>query len=266
MVLRLFWKALIVATVMTGTAASAQTPPWERPRPEGMTEAHERYAADANTLMGRIGDAFNGNPGDFHARTWTWQRGRNYVTPVSNMDGADLTRLLNGRYFVHGIDGSNAWNVWYMDPSGVTHFCIANRNGTSREYTLDRYVSRTGFGLSGTFHWDPRRERTPRPDLSQEYGWPFVGDARTGQVASYSWDRNRWIREIGWVQDEYAAAFAERCPNLPRVAQVNNDQIGATIQEIARGARPVRGFRTAFESDPADPLTVEMLYWAHPPR
>lgn len=259
-------KALALIAVLTATGVSAQTPPWERPRPEGMTEAHVRAAAEANTLMRRIGSAFNGNPGDFHARTWTWQRGRNAVTPISNMDAADLSRLLTGRYFVYNTEGAAPWNVWYMAPDGKTHFCIANRNGSSQEYVMDRYVHRVAFGLSGTMHWDPLRHGRGGPDLSKEYGWPMVGNARTGQLGDYFWAGNRWGRNIGWVQEEYAAAFAERCPNLPRSNRMNNDQTGSTIQEIARGARAVRGFTTAFESDPSDPLTVEMLYWAHPPQ
>lgn len=263
---KLLRTILIITGLCSPVPALSQQAPWERPRPEGMTEAHVRAAAEANALMGRVGDAFNGNPGEFHSKIWSWQRGRNAVTPISNMDAADLTRLLTGRYFIYNVDGGAAWNVWYMAPDGKTHFCIANRNGSSQEYVMDRYISRVAFGLAGTMHWDTARHGSGGPNLSEDYGWPMVGNARTGQLGDYFWSGNKWGRNLGWVQEEYAAAFAERCPNLPRVARVNNDQSGTTIQEIARGARPVRGFRTAFETDPADPLTVEMLYWAHPPR
>lgn len=255
--------AALFALFVGVTPALAQQAPWERPQPRGMTQAHAEYANQALQVMNRMGDAFNGNPGDFHRRIWTWQRGRNHVTPISNMDAPDITNLLNGRYFVYQAGSrGNVWNVRYHDPNGETHFCLGQGNGTFAEYTLDHYVHRVGFGLSGVFYW----EQSSRPDLSETWAWPFVANARTGQVAAYSWEGRSWETSIGWVQAEYAAAFAEHCPRLPRVSRVNNNQTGTTIQEIARGARAITGFRTAFENDPADPLTAGMFYWAHPPE
>jgi len=258
---------LLIAILSGGAPAIAQQAPWDGPKPRGMTEAHENYANSALEAFRRLGTAFNGNPGEFHRRIWTWQGGRNQVTPISNMDTASLTQLLSGRYFVFQNEKyGNIWSVKYDAPDGTTHFCLSQGKGSYTEYTLDRYVHRTAFGLSGIFYWDPVKESTSRPDLGDHWAWPFVGNARTGQVASYGWERNRWVRSSGWVQAEYAAGFAENCPNLPRASRVNNDQRGTTIQEMARGARAITGFRSAFESDPANPLTVGMFYWAHPPQ
>jgi hypothetical protein len=247
--------------------ANAQQAPWDAPKPRGMTEAHERYADSALEVYNRLGDAFNGNPKDFHRRIWTWLGGRNQITPISNMDGAELTNLLNGRYFVYrNTDRGDVWSVRYYAPSGETHFCIGQRNGSYKEYSMDRYVHRVAFGLSGHFHWDPRSMKTARPDLGKEYAWPVVANGKTGQISDFAWGKGRWASNTGWIQAEYAAGFAEKCPKLPRVSLVNNDQRGTSIQEMARGARAVTGFRTAFENDPANPLTVGMFYWAHPPR
>jgi hypothetical protein len=261
-------KPLLIAALLLGAApANAQQAPWDAPKPRGMTQAHERYAASTLEVYNRIGDAFNGSPNGFHRRIWTWQGGRNQITPVSNMDSASLTELLNGRYLVHqDSTRGNMWSVRYHDPSGKTHFCVGERDGSWSEFTLDRYVNRTAFGLSGVFHWGANASKSARPDLNQEYAWPVVANSRTGQISEYYWEKNRWVSLLGWVQSDYAAAFAEKCPQLPRVSRVNNNQRGDTIEDIAQGARAVTGFRTAFDNDPANPLTVGMFYWAHPPR
>jgi hypothetical protein len=264
---KLLRTILIITGLSSPVPALAQQAPWEGQRPRGMTEAHEGYAAAALQVYDRLGDAFNGNPSDFHRRIWTWQGGRNQITPVSNMDGAALTELLNGRYLVHqDATRGNMWTVRYHDPNGETHFCVGEKDGSWSEFTGDRYVHRAAFGLSGVFHWGGDTSAPARPDLNVEYAWPVVANSRTGQVSEYYWEKNAWVSLIGWVQSDYAAGFAEECPNLPRVSRVNNDQRGDTIQEIARGARAITGFRTAFESDPASPLTAGMFYWAHPPR
>jgi hypothetical protein len=256
-------RLLLVALLSGGAPAIAQQAPWDSPKPRGMTQAHERFAASAVEVYDRLGAAFNGNPGEFHRRTWTWERGRNGLSPLSNMAGSEIANLLNGRYFVYqNSDRGDAWSVRYHDPSGETHFCIGQRNGSFKEHSLDRYVINAVFGLSGIIHWDANS----RPDLTRERGWPVVANGKTGQIAQYSWDDRRWDTSIGWVQAEYAAGFAENCPNLPRASRVNDNQRGATIQEMARGARAITGFRTAFDNDPANPLTVGMFYWAHPPR
>ncbi|ETX13648.1 hypothetical protein OCH239_09225 [Roseivivax halodurans JCM 10272] len=81
----------------------------------------------------------------------------------------------------------------------------------------------------------------------------------------YGWYRGDWISEPGWLQDEYAAGFAKKCPNLPRASSVNNNQRGDTISEIAQGARGFRGFNVAFPNDPRNPLTAGMYYHLYPP-
>jgi hypothetical protein len=257
---------LLVALLSGGAPAIAQQAPWDGPRPQGMTGAHERYAASALEAYNRLGRDFNGNPKDFNQNIWTWQGNRNAMSPISNMDTATINAIMTGRYYVkEQYNAPQSWSVVYHAPDGVSHFCIARPNGTYLEYTLDRYVLRTVFGLSGLKYWDPETKRTRRPNLRRSYAWPMVGDSRTGRIADYGWNDGRWTGNIGWVQSEYAAAFAERCPRLPRVAEINTAQTGQTIDQLRRNARPV-GFRTAFESDPADPLKVGMFYWAHPPR
>lgn len=264
-------KLLRTILIMTGLSspvpALAQQAPWDGPQPRGMTEEHARYAASALEVYNRLGADFNGNPDEFHRRTWSWQGGRNGLSPLSNMETAELTRLLTGRYFVYqNSDRGDVWSVQYHDPNGETHFCVGQRDGSYSEFTMDRYVHRAVFGLSGVLYWDPSAEDTSRPDLSRERAWPVVANGQTGQIAVYAWDDRRWDMSIGWLQAEYAAGFAENCPNLPRASRVNNNQSGATIQEMARGARAITGYRTAFENNPASPLTVGMFYWSYPPE
>lgn len=259
-------KIVMLALFLAAAPASAQQPPWETSKPRGMTQAHERYAASALEALTRLGRDFNGNPAEFHDETWTWEGGRNGVSPLSNMDTATLRAVMNGRYHVKGSSlFPPYWDVVYHAPNGVAHFCLAQEGGRYVEYTLDWYAFRTVFGLSGLLYWHPEKSRSRRPNPKRDYGWPMVGDGRTGRIAVFGWDGDRWADQQGWVQPEYAAAFAERCPNLPRVSEVNNAQQGRSLQDLRRAARPV-GFRTAFENDPADPLTVNMFYWAHPPR
>lgn len=261
----IFRPLAVAAALLVAGAATAQEP-WNGPRPGGMTQAHDGYAASAFEVYTRLGRDFNGNPREFHDRIWTWEGGRNGVSPLSNMDSATVRSVLTGRYFVYAsVLFPQDWSVIYHAPDGVSHFCIAQSGGRYVEYTLDRYVNDTVFGLSGVFYWDPETERTRRPNLRRTTAWPMVGDGRTGRLTVFAWHEGRWQPAQGWVQSEYAAAFAERCPNLPRVAEVNNAQTGTSPQDLRRNARPV-GFPTAFENDPEDPLTVNMFYWAYPPR
>jgi len=257
---RLLRTLLLLPALLGAAPALAQQAPWDGPRPRGMTEAHDRYAASALEVYNRLGTEFHGHPGELHRRTWTWQGGRNALSPLSNMEASQIAGLLNGRYFVYqNSNRGSAWSVRYNDPNGKSHFCVG-QDGSYSEFTLDRYVIRSVFGLDGVMHWETE------PNLETERGWPIVGNGQTGQIAEYSWDRGRWEVNIGWVQAEYAAAFAENCPDLPRTNRVNNDQRGATIQDMARGARAITGYRTAFENNPASPLTVGMFYWSYPPE
>lgn len=228
----------------------------------GAIAAHNRFAPSvpATEARGARVTGFGIDPSSVR-NIWSKERGRHRLTPLSNMAAPDLSRLLTGRYFVFQTQGEgDFWSVAYMDGDGKTHFCAGSRNGSYREYVLDRYVIRTTFGLAGYMHWNSRSGRTPQPDLANEFSWPFVAESSTGRVASYFWSRNSWLRYSGWVQDDYAAAFAEKCPRLPRVGRVNESQTGSTIQEIARGASPIRGFTTAFENSVDDPLTAEVFY------
>lgn len=77
--------------------------------------------------------------------------------------------------------------------------------------------------------------------------------------------RGKWHPQPGWLQSEYAAAFAEFCPKLPRSGTVNASQTGRTFAEIAKGAKPYRGFKTEFQNDPRNPLTAGMYYYLYPP-
>ena len=94
-------RALLLIPALLGfRPALAQQPPWEGQRPAGMTAAHDRYAASAFEVYTRLGRDFNGNPRDFHQTIWTWQGGRNGLSPISNMDGPTISSVMAGRYFV----------------------------------------------------------------------------------------------------------------------------------------------------------------------
>jgi hypothetical protein len=253
--------ALFLALSLAAAPAVAQGFPWERERPSGMTQTHQELAQGVQAYLDRNGmPHFQRDPKDTN---WGWQRGRQRQKPVSNMDQAQLNALFVGRYFVYQEDGEgDAWSVRYHDPDGRTHYCLSTNRELGDEFVLTRYVKPVKFGLSGYFHKNMGQALTK----DDEFGWPYVANAQNGQVATWIMQSGRLSRSIGWVQEDYADAFSVRCPNLPRVGRVNTQQVGNTIQEIARGARPLRGFRVSFPNDPANPLTAEMLFWAHPPR
>ena len=110
-----------------------------------------------------------------------------------------------------------------------------------------------------------KKEATSVPPKDAR-GWPFVGDSNKGLLYSYGWNDKKWVAEPGWVQKEYAAVFAEHCPNLPRVSTINNNQLGETFADLIPEATPVRGFSTAFKNNPANPFTASMYYWSYPPQ
>lgn len=251
-----------VALLFAGTVSAKE--PWKQPRPRGMTEAHDRYAASAYEVYKRLGTEFNGHPGEFHRRTWTWQGGRNGLRPLSNMEAAEIRKLLSGRYFVYRDNlRGNTWSARYHSPEGKVHYCLGQPDGSFvTQEPGDVHYYDSVFGLAGINYY----VQGIRPEPNEQSAWPIVGNGKTGQFAHFGWDNNEWSVAIGWIQAEYAAGFAEKCPDLPRVARVNNNQRGETIQDMARGAKAITGFRTAFESDPADPLTVGMFYWAYPPQ
>ena len=240
---------------------AADTPPWDLPKPKGMTDVHQDNIMAARVMQKRLpkGGFSYDDPAQVE---WDNSNGLNRTIPISNMTVANLTSLITGRYNIRKPIGQDLWSVWYYAPDGVTHFC-QYKNGEYQEWTLDRYVTTTPFGLAGIFQWDPKKGHPPR---KENKGWPIIGDSDRGLFFWYHWTGNQWIAEPGWIQTEYAAAFAEHCPNLPRVTKVNNNQLGDTFSDLMREATPVRGFQTAFKNDPEDPFTASMYYWSYPPQ
>jgi hypothetical protein len=250
--------------LMTGTAVLAEDKPWDLPKPDGMTATHQKNAIEARKVQEALPEgAFGFDP---IQAEWDWNGGMNRNIPLSNMNGADLGSLLNGRYHITSDVGEDEWMVRYYDPSGKTYFCGYSSSAQEhKEWVLDRYISNTPFGMSGVFHWDPATEATPVPEDSVT-SWPIVVDGDRGLVFNYSWNGSHWIPEPGWVQSEYAAAFAEYCPTLPRGSLVNNDQLGVNFADLIGKATPVRGTQTDFVNDPQEPLTASMYYWLNSPE
>ena len=258
--------SLVIALSVAGFSTYAQNFPWDGNRPSGMTAAHDRYAAGAESVRARMGGANFEDRTDMRTINWRLEGRRNQLTPLSNMTTSQLNQALVGRYHVfQGHRNRNMWNVRYYAPDGRTHFCLGYDTGTHREYVLDRHIHTSTFGLGGIFHWDVR-QKGGQPDLSVEFGFPIVGDANTGNISFYGWDRGEWKPEFGWLQSEYVEDWAEKCPSLPRTSRVNEAQDGETIQDMTRNARAFRGFQVAFENDARDPLTAEMFFWAYPPQ
>ena len=253
----------IIATLLIGGLSACQTtvdtPPWDLPKPIEMTDEHRNSAIDAREVEKRLPDGSFGY--DPTQTNWNYQKDRNRTLPVSNMTVAGLTSLINGKYHIRKLAGQDRWFVAYYAPDNTTHFC-EYENGGYLEWKLDRYVRPASFGLAGIFHWHPK-DKAPSKDTR---GWPFVGDSDKGLLYSYGWINDEWVVDPGWIQKEYAAAFAEECPQLPRVSTINNNQLGKTFADLIPEATPVRGFSTAFKNNPEDPMTAEMYYWSYPPQ
>ena len=255
-------RSIIAALLVGGLSAyqtAADTPPWELPRPDGMTSTHEKNMMTARVVQKRLPKGEFGYYDPAQA-PWDKKNGINRTIPMSNMTVAGLTSLVTGKYHIQKISGQDLWTVRYYAPDGVIHFC-GYRNGEYREWARNSYVSIISFGIAGIFHWDPKKEATPS---KSSFGWPHVADSNRGLLFSYFWIDNQWVAEPGWVQKEYAAAFAEHCPNLPRVSTINNNQLGKTFADLIPEATPVRGFSTAFKNNPEDPFTASMYYWFYP--
>ena len=245
-----------------GTAAGGK--PWESAKPEGTASEHIESVIAAHAVETRLpAGGFGYDP---LRVDWNWSGGRNRSVPMSNMTAVVLRNLLAGRFHLLASPGSDSWSARYYAPDGRTHFCdFDEASGRHVERTLDRYVAGAPFGLAGMFHWDPDRETTSKPPPEDSVGWPLVAEGDSGLVYSYYWEDRRWVPEPGWIQDDYAGAFARKCPSLPRAGGVNNAQTGASLAELRAAARPVRGFPTAFRNDPRDPMTAGMYFWFYPP-
>ena len=249
---------------LSACQTTADIPPWDLPKPDKITIVHQDMAIAAHAVEERILDESFSHI-DPKVADWDWDNGSNRTIPMSNMTTADLTSLINGKYNIFANKRQDHWSVRYYATDGITYFCIYE-NGRYQEWMLNRYVATTPFGMAGIFHWDPKKEATPVPPEEEFVGWPFVADSDKGLFYSYYWIDKKWIPERGWIQKEYAAAFAEHCPNLPRISIVNNNQLGETFSDLIPEATAVRGFRTAFKNDPEDPLTANMYYWLYPPE
>lgn len=256
-------SALVLIALSAG-AATAQSKPWESAKPANMTADHQNMAIEARKVQEVLpAGLFGDNP---LQTNWEWRNGRNAKIPLSNMSISDLSSLVSGKYHIQSLNGEARWAARYYDPSGKTYFCeFSDSAAEYKEWSLDRYVATTNFGMAGIFHWDPKAEKTPKPPEGSA-AWPLVIDGDKGYVFSYYWNHRGWVTEPGWLQEEYAAAFQESCPRMPRTSKVNNDQLGVSFTDLIREATPVRGIQTAFPNNPQDPLTAGMYYWYNAPE
>ena len=264
---RTFTAALAAATIaMAASSAMAGNEPWNSATPQGTTAAHQQMAAQAHKVLTSVPESQLAP----HPLSITWTN-RYEKVPLSNISKQELNKALVGRYFVYNMytrardNSKNDWAVMYFAKDGKTHMCQSKGGGKRhKQVVYDRYLKPGYFGLSGMMHWGSRGYRSETPD-HETNGWPMVGNSSTGQLAIYSWDRGEWKVEAGWLQNDYAAAFAKYCSKLPRAGALNPNQTGRSISEIARGAHAYGGFKTAFQNDPNNPLTAGMYYHLYPP-
>lgn len=254
-------KYAAVALALTATSTLAASAPWTRAAPGDLTVEHQREAQAARGVQAQLA------PGQFGKNPLDVKWDDRYLTqPMSNMTQAALGSALTGKYHVYRKYGQSAWSVRYYGTDGVTYFCEPNNSGSKyREFSMDRYVEKTPWGLAGVMHWDAKTERSATPPASEQWGWPVVANSSTGEVTMYVWYRGDWHQEPGWIQSDYAAGFAQECPSLPRTSSVNNAQAGAGFADIARNAHGFRGFKTAFPNNPRNPLTAGMYYHLYNP-
>ena len=253
-----FFSYSIAALALTATCAMASNEPWENGPPKDPTAAHQQMAAQAAKVHAQVGkNAFGLNP---YAVDWNGKKNRFEGSPLSNVSGSTLKRAIIGRYHVYQSPGQDKWSVRFYGADGVAYFCRAAGRGKHREEKKHYGVSPSEFGLSGIQFWGLTKNK---PTGKYVYSWPLVADSSTGEVADYNFHRRRWKSQLGWIQSEYAAAFAKHCPKLPRVDAVSN-QSGDTLQELARGARPVK-VQPAFANSTRNPLTAGMYYHFNPP-
>ena len=256
---------IAIALSVTAVASFAQSAPWERPRPADMTAAHESMADQAIVALRRASPQNLGvNVREGMAGiNWDWRRGSNRTHPVNNIAAADYQRMIQGRYFVQRSLNRKTWNVSYFSNDGRAYTC-STRTATGNRYdesVMYYWVRPSVIGLSG---WLTEREPVLREHW--DYAWPSVGDPYTGNLVNYAWEGSNWVGIDGFLQEDYAPVFAEKCPRLPRVSRVNEGQTASDFNTFSAQARKFRGFQVAFRSDTANPLTAEMLYWRHAPR
>ena len=196
----------------------------------------------------------------------------NYSTPRSNMTHDALTSLITGRYHIvasghENSETQNHWSVRYYAPDGKTHFCEYGQ-GFNREWTLDRHVIDAPFGLAGIAHGNLETINFPGGTVL-----PVVADAEQGMLYLYSLEGesryeidHEWTPRAGWIQKEYAAVFEKYCRGLPRVDEVNENQVEPTLKELHANAIQVHDFETVFESDPENPKEAGLYYSGHIPN
>jgi hypothetical protein len=260
-------KLVAAALVMSASASFAGGTPWEARAPSGMSAAHQQLAAQAHKVHASVSPSqFGFNP---LVANWNYQGDRLEKTPVSNVSVNQLKAALTGRYFVYRMYTTNHrtkdnWSVMYFAKDGKTHMC--QPKGSAKRYketVSDRYIDTSAFGLGGLLHWDHGGYKAKTPPKEQRVGWPTIA-GNNGAFSVYNYHRGKWHAEPGWIQSEYAAAFAEVCPNLPRVRSINNAQQGLKLSDIARGAK-AHQVKPAFQNDTLNPLTAGMYYHLYPP-
>jgi len=248
----------VIILALTATAASAANAPWTGAAPRGTTSAHQQMAAQAAKVHGQVGlNGFGLNPNSIK---WGKDGGRNFSFPVSNVQASTLKSAITGRYQVYQDPGQTKFSVRYYHPNGDVYMCLARGRNKHKEYRDHYMVTRTEVGLSAVLLWGLTK---PTPTGKNSYAWPMVVDSNTGELAVWATTNGKWKPHLGWVQSEYAPAFAEHCPKLPRVNAVSS-QTGDTVQDLARGARPVR-IQPAFANSSRNPLTAGMYYHFNPP-
>ncbi|PRY90261.1 hypothetical protein [Donghicola tyrosinivorans] len=245
---------VLAALSVLPLSAAADKAPWEKPRPAGMTAAHDKMAADAIKFVNKIGIRNFGN--DPHKTEWDWKNGRRSVEPVSNLTTGTLQKMAIGNYKIYKDNPNlDAWSIGYYAPDGTFYDCYRKKSGRGFEAQNPYHIIPAFTGAAGL-----------AVGKSPKYGWPVIYDPASGILTHFGLRRGKWYSYTSWFQEEYPAVAAEYCPNLPRKDKINTEQRGHTLAEIAQNARPIRGLPVPFMSDPKDPLTAEMLWWAYPPK
>lgn len=249
----------ILASLSLATPVIAA--PWATQAPTSMTEDHIAFAESAQRIQGSLKSGGFGLPPE--EINWA----KDYVMlsmPISNLSVSELSRLTMGRYFIFAGSTAEDWGVRYHEVNGKTYFCEP-RDGMYREWVLDRYITQASVGLGGIRYWDSSGNRPPRPPVDDNWGWSIIADPDTGEIGRYYLNGDEWEIEYGWFQNEFPSEASVHCPNLPRASKVNTRQSGKSLMEMAKAAKPIRGFRASFKNDPRTPLTAGMYYHLYPP-